>query len=79
MNIKRSELNTTIHLINLLMQINQIDSIHLNRSTFFEPKSIELDSEFNFITIVDQFKQPWFYNPSELHEIKLTLKDGRSL
>ena len=80
MTINRKEIQITIHLINILMQLNQVEDIQINKSsTFFNPVSIEYDSEFDFIMVLDAYRKPWFFEPAEVKYITIKLKDDEEL
>ena len=80
MTINRKEIQTTIHLINILIRINQVEDITINKnSTFFEPKGIEYDYNFDVIVVFDAYRKPWFFEPAKLKYITIVLKDGEIL
>ena len=80
MTINKSEIDITIHLINLLLQIEHVEIIQINKSsTFFFPTSIEYDDDFNFVMVIDHDNKPWFFNSFELKYITVVTKDGETL
>lgn len=79
MRIRRDEMDIVIHLIDLLIKMNELNELRINKCIFYKPKSIEYDSDFQFITVIDSHRQPFFFNPFEVKDMVVLMKNGRIL